>query len=241
MSLLTMIQQSLQEVGEFEIPATIINNNNPTATQMLALAQKEGRELSRRYEWQALILEKTQALTAGTASYAFPADVRYALNMVWYDRTQRREMTGPVSPQQWQALQASEIDAAVTKYWRIRGNALLIYPTPTTTDTIAYEYVSTSWAQSSGGTAQSAWIADSDTGRLSEEVMGSGLVWRFLQAKGLPYESAQAEYERSLTRDEGRDGAAPRLVFGGRGRQGRDYVATNVDVTWSGSATIWGQ
>ena len=69
MSLLTMIQQALKEIGEFEVPATIISNTNPTATQFLALAQREGRELSRRHHWQALVTEKTQTLTNGTEGY----------------------------------------------------------------------------------------------------------------------------------------------------------------------------
>ena len=100
MSLLTMIQQAIGEVGDFESLATIVGNNNPTAVQMLAIAQKEGRELSRRHEWQVLINEKTQALTASQNNYAFPSDFRYALNMVWFDRTERRAMTGPITPQQ---------------------------------------------------------------------------------------------------------------------------------------------
>jgi hypothetical protein len=241
MSLLTMIQQAIGEVGDFESLATIVGNNNPTAVQMLAIAQKEGRELSRRHEWQVLINEKTQALTAFQNNYAFPSDFRYALNMVWFDRTERRAMTGPITPQQWQGLQAEDIGSATTKFWRIRGDEILIYPTPDATDTIAYEYVSTSFCKSSGGTLQAAWAADTDVGRLSEDTMTAGIVWRFLQSKGLPFQGAQAEYERTLKMDMGRDGASANLAFGGRTRTGRSYMATDVDVTWSGSATIWGQ
>jgi hypothetical protein len=62
MTLLTMTQQALREVGEFEVPATIVGNNNPTAVQMLALAQREGRELSRRHQWQRLLVEKTEPI-----------------------------------------------------------------------------------------------------------------------------------------------------------------------------------
>lgn len=241
MTLLTMTQQALREVGEFEVPATIVGNNNPTAVQMLALAQREGRELSRRHQWQRLLVEKTEPMVASQEAYSLPSDFRYALNMVWFDRTTRRSMPGPLRADQWQYLKAQNIGAAADRYWRIRGDQILIYPTPDTTDTFAYEYVSTHFCESSGGAGQASWAADTDVGRLDEEIMTAGLVWRFLESKGLPYQQAQAGYERTLAREMARDGVAPTINFGTRPARGRDYVATDVDVTWNGTAVIWGQ
>ena len=239
MSLLTMIQLALQNVGEFEVPATVVGNANPTAVQMLALAQTEGRELSRKHEWNALISEQTTNMVADQEAYTLPTDLRFLINASWYDRTKRRQMLGPISPQQWQFLKSENIAASYERYWRIRGNQILLYPTPTTTDQFAYEYVSNAFCQSSGGTAQSAWAADTDTGKLDEELMTAGLTWRFLESKGLPFERQYQEYTRTVTRAIARDGAAPTLRMGGKYMsKGKSYVG-DFNINWEGVSSTW--
>ena len=126
MSLLTMVQQALREVGEFEVPATVVGNSNPTTVQLLALAQVEGRQLSKRHDWNVLLTEQTTNMVADQEAYSLPTDLRFLINATWYDRTQRRQMIGPVSPQQWQFLKSENIGASYERYWRIRGNQILL-------------------------------------------------------------------------------------------------------------------
>lgn len=240
MSLLTIAQQALREIGEFEVPATVISNSNPTATQLLALAQREGRELSRRHYWQALVTEKTQTLTADDESYALPTDARFVLQATYHDRTNKYPMTGPLNAGDWQRLKAEDFGAQKNIFFRVRGDEILIYPTPTATDTIAYEYVSDKWCKSSGGTAQNAWAADTDLGRLDEEVMTSGIIWRFLQAKGLPFAPQRQEYETLVLRAIARDNNAPTLNFGMRPRTSNTYQPDTTPVTWSSTVLTWG-
>lgn len=65
----------------------LLGVSNLTSVQILNLAQREGRELSRRFEWQALVKEKTFTTTASTASYALPSDFRHIIGGTWWDRT----------------------------------------------------------------------------------------------------------------------------------------------------------
>jgi hypothetical protein len=83
---------------------------------------------------------------------------------------------------------------------------MLIYPTPTATETIAFEYVSNQWCESSGGTDQSSWAADTDNLLLDEDLYISGLKWRFLRAIGEPYLDEKFEYDNMYISKIGNDG-----------------------------------
>lgn len=215
-SLLSICQGALREIGEFEVPASIVGNANLTAVQMLALAQREGRELSRRFNWQALVKEHTFTTTASTASYALPTDFRFIIGATWWDRTNYWRLFGPASAQQWQELKSGIIADGIRRWFRIRADLFLIHPTPTVTgDTIAYDYMSNSWCETAAGAALSSWAADTNVGVLDEELMQMGLVWRFLKAKGLAYGEELGSYEREVDKAMGRDGGAPMLNMGG--------------------------
>ena len=56
MSLLTLCQDVAVMVG-LNKPSSIINNTDSDAQKLLAIANMEGRALSRRYDWQLLVKE----------------------------------------------------------------------------------------------------------------------------------------------------------------------------------------
>ena len=51
-------------------------------------------------------------------------------------------MQGPLNASDWQFLKAEAATGSRNRFFRTRGDQILIYPTPTAADTIAYEYVS---------------------------------------------------------------------------------------------------
>ena len=58
MSLLTLIQDAGVGLGLIAKPSdltVVIANTDPTIQQLLAIANKEGRDLNNRYDWEALI------------------------------------------------------------------------------------------------------------------------------------------------------------------------------------------
>ncbi len=215
MTLLSMCTAALEEIGEFSGPSTIVGNANRTATQILALANVEGRALSRRHGWEALVVEKAFTTTADQAiqtSGAPPANMRFILNATWWDRTNFWPLRGPATAEEWQALQSGIVTSTVRRWYRILAGDFLVFPdAPNSTDIIVYEYISKNFCQSSGGTGQSAWADDTDTGILDEELMQMGLVWRFLKSKGLPYEEEFNAYELEVRRAIAHDGGAPIL------------------------------
>ena len=103
MSLLTICQNVADFTG-FERETTIIGNTSPTARQLLALAQREGKQLMRATSWPILLKEHTFSTTSGTQSYALPTDFDRFISDTAFNRTDLDKFTGPLTPQQYQLL-----------------------------------------------------------------------------------------------------------------------------------------
>ena len=216
MAFLGMIQDAARRL-QITSPSLAYNSTDQNVIALVAMAQEEGKSLARRHPWQVLTAEKTFTGTAAAAQTgAIPADFDRFVDESFFNRTQKRQLQGPISPQDWQFTQAV-VATTITEAFRVRGNSILITPTPNGTDTYAYEYISKNWCESSSGTDQSAWASDTDTGILDEELMTQGIVWRFLKAKGFDYAEAFRTYEMSVADKFGKDGGRRRLSFGQRG------------------------
>ncbi len=209
MSLLTICQDALNSIGGFNVPASFYSNTDLTAKQCVALVNEAGKDLEKGDRWSELITEGTITTVSGTATYAKPTDFRAFGNMSQWDRTNQWRMTGPVPSMVWQWLQSGLVVASATNRWfMVRGAYITIYPTPTVSgDTLAYDYYSKNWltVQSTGATA-ARWAADLDTALLDEDLLTADLKWRFLQAKGMPYQPEYARWEslkESLLSDNG--------------------------------------
>lgn len=215
MSLLTIVQNACDELGIAK-PTVVIGNTDNQITQLLSIANREGKALASRYQWQAMVkvntftlaLAESQGAMNGTVVSA--SDFDYIINDTIWNRTLAEPIFGPVSAMERQALAAFPVTGPYQRFW-IRGNALFINPAPTSADTGAFEYKSTHWCESSGGTGQAAWAADSDVGRLNEELMTLGIIWRWLKRKGLDYAEDFNAYETQVLDAMARDGGKARL------------------------------
>jgi hypothetical protein len=209
MTLLAIIQNASDRLG-ITRPTAAYLSTDQQVLQLVGLAQEEGKDLAKRHTWQALQTEYTFPTVASTASYALPSGFDSILKETVFNRTRRRRMVGDLTPEQWQETQASLV-TMVNPAFRIRGSLFYISPTPTAAETIAYEYNTKNWCQSSGGTAQSAWAADTDTGILDEELMTLGLKWRWKKSKGLDYADDFNGYEIRVAKAILDDGARMRI------------------------------
>jgi hypothetical protein len=198
MSLLSIAQGALRRLSGFEVPSTYFGNNNLTAVSCVNLLQEAGNTLVRQHRWQELITEHTFTTTASTATYALPSDFKAFANMSQWDRTNQWRLTGPTPSIVWQWLKSGISVASTNNRWfMVRGNLFTIFPTPSTTgDTIAFDYYSNAWiTKQADSTNVTAWTADLDTARIDEELLTLDLKWRFLQAKGMPYEPEYKAFE----------------------------------------------
>jgi hypothetical protein len=208
MTLLIVIQDAADRLGIVR-PSSAIGSADQQVRQLVGLANQEGKVLSKRHAWQSLQKEKTITATATeTQASAIPADFDRFLNGTFYNRTLNRRVEGPLTPQEWQSYKAST-STVLFDAFRQRGDALLLAPTPNAGDSYAFEYVSTYWvatAAASTTPAQAVWMADTDVGILSEDIMTDGVVWRFLKAKGLDYAEPFRTYEAQVMLAMSKDG-----------------------------------
>lgn len=214
MSLNTICTNALRELSGFEIPSSFYDNSNLTARSCVALVSREMKTLERIYRWSELITTHTFTTTDGTATYAMPTDFRAFANLSQWDRTNSRALVGPASGAEWQWLKGDvTAGATIDRWFRIEGSNLVIHPTPTVTgDTIAFDYYSKSTViKQLDSSYVVEWTSDNDTSRLDEELLTVGLKWRFLQAKGLPYEPEYKEYE-ALIEEARADNGGKRMI-----------------------------
>lgn len=201
-------------------PTAVVGSSDAQTQQMLALLTREGRELAARDGpsggWPRLVTEYEISVLSGTDNYAFPSDIQYFVNTTAWDRTNDWPLQGPISPQVWQVLKSGTIGSVGPRTrFRLKAGRIYLDPSPTANATAVFEYYSNSWCESTGGTAQSAWAADSDKPRLPDDCFILGLIWRWRRAKGLDYQEEFNTYEDCVTRNLARASMAPILSLDG--------------------------
>jgi len=156
----------------------------------------------------------------------FPSDFHRMSPETLWDRTNNIFISGQMSPTEYQSRRNSPLSsgyAGPMRWFTRRDDALLLWPAPPAGLTVSFEYQSIAFCRSSSNVDQIAWAADTDLSNLPDELVTLGLIARFLEADGQPWQSAKAEFEKRLTREMRADRNAPRIlmvsdIFGGSRR-----------------------
>lgn len=199
MTLLSIISDVADEVG-LPRPASVIGSTDGAVQKMTRMSTRTARDLVSRMPWRQLRKEITFAAAAGeTQAGVLPADLESVIAETLWDRTNRRLIAGAVPAVQWQSMKATLPAGGFDRWFTLRGDSILIYPGMAGGESCAFEYVSRNWCASAGGTAQSAWAADTDVALLDEELITLGTVAAYLRSEGQPWEAARADFEAYLT------------------------------------------
>jgi hypothetical protein len=221
MTLATICNAALSSMAGFERPASFFGSTNPTAVQCVALLEEAGRSLERKHRWSALKKTHTFTTTATVDTYDLPSDFRAFANMSLWDRANERPLIGPAAGYEWQWLKSSiDAGAVIDRWFRVANGQLVIHPVPTVTgDTIAFDYYSKNWiTKQLDGSYVAAFTADLDEPRLDDLLLQYDLKWRFLQAKGFPYEPEYKMWEDMLETLLADEGGKKVISLGGRRR-----------------------
>lgn len=218
-TLLELVKQAANELSIPE-PYQLFGALDDTSKQLLALAQREGKDFSvmakSRGGWQNLHKEHTFTTVAAQQDYSLPADFEYFIARTFWDGSMKWELLGPISAQEKQILKYGIIANGPRSKFYIRGNRMYLEPVPSSSGTtIAYDYYSNAWCQSAAGADQSLWQSDTDTYKLDEDCFIQGMKWRFLRAKGLDYSQEKADYDNDCQRVMSRDGGTRELFLSG--------------------------
>jgi len=196
-TLLENCQAAIEEIDGFDVPGTIFGNDDPTAILLKRCANRVGRELARDYKWQELKAEHTITTTSGDSDYAFPTDIQRFANLTFWNDTDQWPLVN-VSDIGWRELQSGIVVSGVRFYFSVFGDQVNLYPTPSSSFTIKFDYYSSYFAKASDGTEQEEFEADTDTFRLPDDVLILGVLARFKMRKGLSADAEIADYRRAV-------------------------------------------
>lgn len=207
------------ELGLITAPLTDPSvSTEPAIVQLIRLGKAVGRTLLKAHPWSQLQRTHTFTTTIGLAEYSLPLDFDRLLDQSGYNRTNNLGGVLPTSGQGWQLLQADSAAGGVGTYFRIAGNLIHLYPTPTAVEAFAFEYISNYWlstddsfepgmAELHGSPSYRVWF--------DAHLFTRALKVAFLKAKGFDYTAAQDELNYVFGLVAGADGASPVLYLSG--------------------------
>jgi hypothetical protein len=206
----TIVNDAASELALITADITdVFASTDANILQLTRLLATVGRSLVKAHAWSQLRGESGFTATNGTYQYALPDDFgRFADATAW-DRTNRLPLSGPLDGKSWQKLQAFAVTSASYTAFRVTAGQFWLYPTPTSTRSIYYEYLSRYWVSADGSTLYNdrATVA-ADICFFDPTLLVRALKLAWLNAKKLPADSEQEDYLETLASVKAQDGAA---------------------------------
>lgn len=215
---LSIVQSVCKRLG-LQSPSVAIGNNDPQIANILEICNEEGQELSARSDaWTELQQQATYTTVAAEDQGAIETiapGLKFIINDTIWNRSLRRPVFGPTTPQVWQQQEAFAINGPWS-WFRIQGGHLKMFPVPVAGQSCYFEFITSQWlTDTTGATGYDAWQADTDIPRLDYQLLILGTIWRWKKLKGLEYAEDFNTYERRVMDALGRSGGRNRLNLDG--------------------------
>ncbi len=149
--------------------------------------------------------------TFGQAKYAMPSDYARSVDKTQYNKSNRWSIIGPKDAQEWQWLKASYVTTGPRMRYRIMGNKFTLWPMPTSTLVLGFEYISNAWVVASDGTLKTRPTADTDTFRFPDRLLIIGTKLKFFEAKGFDTTALLQEFVNELNKWKAAESGADTL------------------------------
>lgn len=228
MSLLTLIQSTSYLIG-LPSPSVAYASTDTRIQELISFANSIGDKIARDYQWQELTKEATFDATGtvsmGSLTGSIATDFGYFINQTFWDRDAKMPILGPATPQEWQADLSSGFVSPPYKFV-VQSGLLKVGPTAIAAGhDMVFNYITKYWCQSSGGTGQTAFAADTDTTVIPEELFKLELIWRWKASKGLSYAEDLQTSEQAIQAYTGQNQGSRVLFIGGNAIY---YIGGNV-------------
>lgn len=191
-------------------------STDATVIQLLRLLKSGGRDLAKHRDWQHLQKEYTFSTVNGVASYALPADYRKMVDDSEWNRSTQLPMI-PVDGQTWQFLQAISSLGLIRVASRIWLGQMYLNPTPSSVQTLAYEYQSSSWIAPAGAGQPTldAPAAATDLVCFAKTLVVARLKRDFRRNKKQDSAAEEEDYQIALSAAEHEDAQGKTIYLGG--------------------------
>ena len=154
-----------------------------------------------------------QSVLFSQTIYPLPTDFETITDRTQWDKSKHWEMLGPEDAQQWQWLKSGYISTGPRLRWRILGATFQIWPPMNTSEYLGFEFRSNGWAESSTGTVQQYFMADTDTTLFDDRLMVLYTKLKYFQVKSFDTTALTQDYMRYLTIIKANDKGSPNLSF----------------------------
>ena len=148
---------------------------------------------------QAATASGTVSLNFCKTMYSMPSDYAQITDRTMWDKSKHWEMLGPETAQQWQWLKSGYISTGPRIRLRIMGGYFQIWPAVTTSEYLGFEYLSNAWAESSIGTPQTSFLADTDLTIFPDRLLVLGLKKKYFEIKGFDATAFTRDYQGELS------------------------------------------
>ncbi len=210
-------------------------SQDPTFTQLKYLLNTAGEELAMAYPWELLQRQHEFTTQIGdTGDYDLPADFFYMMNQTGWERSSSVPLGGPLSPQDWQMLQAQSADVSIYASFRVTEGLFKLWPQPPAVGlNIAYEYITTDWVSDGNITPayKPAVTVGTDVPLFDRTLITRYLKLKILEAKGMPTQKAQDDFNQTFSFLTGLDQGAQILNAGAS--YGFPYINMWRNVPWT--------
>jgi len=232
MTLLSIIQDSSVEIG-IARPTQIIADTSRTSQDAQAVIKRCVDMILESHDWQALKAINTYTGDDVTEAFDLPADYHRMLKdaSVWTSRY-KWAVNHVVDSDTWLELLTLPY-TQVTGSWTIYGGQFHLMATMATAETAKFFYIQNTPVLSATSDRQTAFLADTDTFMLDEELLRRAFVYVYKQEKGRDYGQEYADYQDKLYKCIDRDGGSKPIVTGMLARRWSDR-----NVAWPGTVTV---
>lgn len=221
-SVLTIVNQALQELGLPQVETTLSVFDDQTGFQALGLVNALGTQLVKVHDWQ--FLEKSVEFTGDGVATEFdmPDDFGRIVNQTQWSSTNRRPMVGPVSPQGWSWVKYGIVSVGVYYRYRILDGKFTVFPVPALGEKINFFYISRNWVFDPTIVLPLSQYKDKLTKDTDEPVFDSflmiaGAKFKLWAAKGMESSELGREFEYMVQAEKGQTQGAAVIQLSGSG------------------------
>jgi hypothetical protein len=209
-TLLATIRAVTGELG-FNQPSQVLASQVLTDQQLKQLTIAACDELLDTHDWQYLLKRHTVNMVTGTTLYDLPADYHRIVPATTWQSARFNEAYGNMGSPNWEEQRARNLTATDSSF-RLIGNKIEVYPSPTTGETLTFVYISKYYVlDGTTSLPKAEFTLDSDTTVFHDRLLTNLVKLKLLQVKNLDTRAAVEDFNTTLEQALGGDTPAPTL------------------------------
>ena len=188
MNLLAIAGVVSLDVG-LAVPTVVVGSTEREMLEMKQTLDSTGEELARRVDWSALGLTTTVVGTGAAVVHNLPASF---LRMISGQAVTVGGVSirGGLSSEEFLSLTPV---AGTARYYLVAGKTIQFWPYLANAVVATIQYQSAYW-----NTSSAAYVSDTDTALLPDQLMIKGAIARWRRQKGMDYPDYRDEYETAI-------------------------------------------